>query len=105
MLVNLFIGITFLFLFILLLGLFQVIKLKKNLRGLMTETNVLHHDINAAWVTLNLTLESLKDIVLSNQKKDAVSHADLPSLIDVLEEIQQGIGHSIHQWNTQRLKQ
>lgn len=102
MLVNFFIGTIFLFLLIFLVGLFLVIKLKKNLHALMTKTNMLHHDINAAWVTLNLTLESLKDIVLSNQNKDATSLADLPSLIDVLEEIQQGIGHSIHQWNTQK---
>jgi hypothetical protein len=50
----------------------------------------------------NLTLESLKELTMTKQRKNKegnISLTDLPILIEILDEAERSIFRSINQWN------
>ncbi len=52
-----------------------------------------------------MAAENLEEIVSSTkQNMGAINVADLPSLLDVFDEIRQSIGRSISDWDTKRKK-
>ena len=69
---------------------------------LKTRTNILSHDIRSSLVMFNLTLESLKELTMTNQRKNNegnISLTDLPILIEILDEAERSIFRRINQWN------
>lgn len=69
---------------------------------LKARTNILSHDIRSSLVMFNLTLESLKELTMTKQRKNNegnISLTDLPILIEILDEAERSIFRSINQWN------
>lgn len=103
MLINILIGMVFIMSSIIFIVLYRSFYDYKKYNVLKIKTNILTHDIKSSLVMFNLTLKSLKELVVTtenqNDEESFISFADLPSLIEVLDEAEKNIFRSISQWN------
>lgn len=83
---------------VLVISLLMSLNLYKKYQKLKIKTSVSCHDIRASLAILNLILGSLKELI-TPEKKSQISLADLPALIEILEEAKNNLSQTVNQLN------